>query len=184
VKLTRAALYDLVWSKPRSTIAKELGVSDVWIGKECERSNIPAPPRGHWARVESGKPTSRPPLPMRRPGQTDTLGLGGQGTSRPLLEPEDLSDLPPAPTFSEDAEKQLECALRSIGRISACRDLSTPHVALRRVLASEARLRAKHDANRSWSFYKPRFDSPKQQRQLRLFNSLGMVCTTQFSYPS
>ena len=42
--LSRRALYDLVWSRPRAQIAKELGVSDVWIGKQCRAMDVPAPP--------------------------------------------------------------------------------------------------------------------------------------------
>ena len=43
-KLTRKALYELVWSKPRTTLAREMGVSDVWIGKQCRALDVPAPP--------------------------------------------------------------------------------------------------------------------------------------------
>lgn len=64
--LTRKALYDLVWSRPRTTLAKEMGVSDVWIGKQCRALNVPAPPPGYWAnRAAGGKPKAkylRPPL--------------------------------------------------------------------------------------------------------------------------
>jgi len=65
--LTRKALYELVWTKPRSQIAKELGVSDVWIGKMCRRQNVPAPPPGYWANLVAGSRRRRryvkPPLP-------------------------------------------------------------------------------------------------------------------------
>ena len=65
--LPRKALYELVWTKPRSQIAKELGVSDVWIGKMCRRQNVPAPPPGYWANLAAGSRRRRkyvkPPLP-------------------------------------------------------------------------------------------------------------------------
>ena len=53
-RLTRKALYDLVWSRPRTTLAKEMGVSDVWIGKQCRAFNVPAPPSGNWATRAAG----------------------------------------------------------------------------------------------------------------------------------
>ena len=36
-RLTRRELYDLVWTKPVDTIAKELGMSGRGLGKLCER---------------------------------------------------------------------------------------------------------------------------------------------------
>ena len=43
-----------------------MGVSDVWIGKQCRALNVPAPPPGYWASLAAGgKPKAnylRPPL--------------------------------------------------------------------------------------------------------------------------
>ena len=61
--LTREALYEQVWSRPVRTVAKDLGVSDVGLGKACRSAGIPTPPRGFWTRIHHGKPLSpRPPL--------------------------------------------------------------------------------------------------------------------------
>ncbi len=59
---SREELFALVWEKPTRQVAKELGVSDVAIGKLCERLQVPKPPRGYWARVHSGQTPRRPPL--------------------------------------------------------------------------------------------------------------------------
>lgn len=40
----------LVWEKPTSQLSKDLGVSDVAIGKFCKKHNINKPPRGYWAK--------------------------------------------------------------------------------------------------------------------------------------
>ncbi len=48
-KLSREELFALVWEKPTSEIAKELGLSDVAIGKLCTKLQVPKPPRGNWA---------------------------------------------------------------------------------------------------------------------------------------
>lgn len=42
------ALAKLVWAKPSTIIAKELGVSDTAIKKRCRARGIPKPPRGYW----------------------------------------------------------------------------------------------------------------------------------------
>ncbi len=41
--LTRKELYELIWSKPMTTVAKDFGVSDVWISKICKEADIPRP---------------------------------------------------------------------------------------------------------------------------------------------
>ena len=40
----------LVWEKPRTLLAKELGVSDVAISKKCKKEKIEQPPRGYWTK--------------------------------------------------------------------------------------------------------------------------------------
>lgn len=60
--VTREELFSLVWSKPSTDVAKELGVSDVALGKLCQRLQVPKPPRGYWARVKPGKIPRQPPL--------------------------------------------------------------------------------------------------------------------------
>ena len=65
--LTRAELYEKVWSTPLRTIAKEYGLSDVGLKKLCSRNDIPTPGLGYWAKVEFGKRVRQVPLP---PSQT------------------------------------------------------------------------------------------------------------------
>jgi hypothetical protein len=52
---TREALYKLVWSKPITQAAAELGVSDNGLAKICDRLQVPTPYRGYWAKVAAGK---------------------------------------------------------------------------------------------------------------------------------
>ncbi len=59
----REKLYQEVWSEPVLRVAASYGVSGVRIGKVCRILNIPAPPRGYWARLRSGQKMRRPPLP-------------------------------------------------------------------------------------------------------------------------
>lgn len=73
-KLSREELFALVWEKPTSEIAKELGLSDVVIGKLCTKLQVPKPPRGYWARIARASRRSAarftfsiPTIPTRRP---------------------------------------------------------------------------------------------------------------------
>src|SRR5262245_53140685 len=61
-EISREELFVMVWERPTQEVAKELGVSDVAIGKLCTRLQIRKPPRGYWARVQSGQSPRRPPL--------------------------------------------------------------------------------------------------------------------------
>lgn len=171
-RFTRQELYDLVWNQPRSTLSKQLGVSDVWIAKQCRSAHIPMPPPGYWARAKPGKHHRRLALPIRLPGQASEIEIGSSQTypygrrashdpSGPIL----------PPTFAEDVDEQVRFALSLIGKVISRRDLSQPHKGLSHVLAKEAKRRAQY-AERDWSYYKPRFDDPTHQRQLRFFNTI------------
>ena len=52
--LFREDLYFLVWTMPTTKVAKILGVSDVAVAKRCKKLNVPKPPRGYWAKLQSG----------------------------------------------------------------------------------------------------------------------------------
>ena len=53
--ISRKELERLVWSKPTKLVAADFGVSDTAIGKKCQLEGIRKPPRGFWAKVDSGK---------------------------------------------------------------------------------------------------------------------------------
>ena len=57
---SRVELYELVWVKPMTHLAKELGLSDVGLRKICVKFGISLPPRGHWSRLQFGKQDPRP----------------------------------------------------------------------------------------------------------------------------
>ena len=63
-RLSRKALYDLVWSEPMKNLATRFGVSDVGLKKTCARAAIPTPDRGYWAKKEAGKETFQAALPL------------------------------------------------------------------------------------------------------------------------
>jgi hypothetical protein len=46
--LTRRVLCELVWSKPMTKAAEELGLPDVGLKKVCTKHRVPPPLRGYW----------------------------------------------------------------------------------------------------------------------------------------
>jgi hypothetical protein len=61
--MKRSELYEKVWSAPMTRIAKQLGISDVGLAKACRRHDVPAPPRGYWAKLAAGHKPPQTPLP-------------------------------------------------------------------------------------------------------------------------
>lgn len=61
---TAPVLRELVWSMPTTAIAEQFGVSDVAVGKLCDKLAVQKPPRGFWRKVETGRlphPNGHPP---------------------------------------------------------------------------------------------------------------------------
>lgn len=65
--ISKEELEKLVWSKPTTMLVKELGVSDVAIGKKCKALGIQKPKSGFWAKVNAGKI----PHPQGKPIDSD-----------------------------------------------------------------------------------------------------------------
>ncbi len=62
-EISRKNLYDLIWSEPATKVAERFNRSDVSISKICKKYNIPKPPRGYWAKLNSGGIVKQIPLP-------------------------------------------------------------------------------------------------------------------------
>ena len=63
VEFTREELHAKVWPQPLLAIAREIGVSDVALGKACRKAKIPLPGRGYWAAMKAGKKIEALSLP-------------------------------------------------------------------------------------------------------------------------
>jgi hypothetical protein len=62
---TRIEIYNAIWERPMCEVAERFDVSPTTLSRVCQRHDIPAPPRGHWARVSAGFLVSPPPLRLR-----------------------------------------------------------------------------------------------------------------------
>ncbi len=84
VRLSREALYDLVWEKPLTRIAEELGVKALAVAAVCDDLDVPRPAAGHWSKLAHGKVPERPALPERAEGEPREAVL----SKGPALPPE------------------------------------------------------------------------------------------------
>lgn len=79
-EMTREALYDLVWQRPLSQLAKEFGISDVGLRKICHQHDIPTASNRWWVAKEYGKPAVQTPLP-------DNIQFAGKLITIPRSDP-------------------------------------------------------------------------------------------------
>jgi len=77
-RVQRETLYSEVWATPMLSLAPKYGVSSVFLARVCARLNIPRPPRGYWARKQSGQKPKIPPLPKPQPGDPTEWKKGDQ----------------------------------------------------------------------------------------------------------
>lgn len=87
MKLSRAQIHELVWSKPMTEIAREFGVRDQHIARACDGADIARPRAGYWQKVEQGKPIPRMALSNDRFSADDIIAIDPSGWSiSPRLE--------------------------------------------------------------------------------------------------
>lgn len=94
-EFTREALYQMVWRRPVSVIAKEIGVSDVAVAKACRKAGIPLPSRGYWAMIKAGRTVRTPALSGLKPGQSATVSFFTREDPPPKVPKPDLPVGPP-----------------------------------------------------------------------------------------
>jgi hypothetical protein len=147
-------------------IAKQLDLSDVGLRKNCVKAFVPPPPQGYWNKVKAGHKPPVIPLPPRPPGVSDVKSFGRYnwgGLRLALFGGDELQE----PTFLETVESLRERTASKVGKVVAPKSLSSPHVAFRRQLEDDERKRLSESL---WD--KPLFDSPIEQRRLRILQGL------------
>lgn len=174
-RLSRKALYDLVWSEPMKTLSSRFGISDVALKKTCARAAIPAPERGYWAKKEAGKATLQAALPVRPPGMEDEVLIAGGGNSwyQYWGDEELLGPLPSPPEFPEPIETVRMRISEAVGHVTVPHKAQNWHPTIDRLLKEDEKRREKQltdPYHMSWD--NPRFDTPFERRRLRILNSL------------
>lgn len=114
VQIDRKELYELVWSKPVTQIAREFGVSDVAVAKICKKMGIPKPGLGYWAKKQYGKRVRQKPLPKLKPGERESYTIHGTA---------DANKKPESALILEKKEFESKTA----NRITVSKVLRNPH---------------------------------------------------------
>jgi hypothetical protein len=183
IKLTRQELYDLVWSKPMIHAAKELGISDVMLGKICKEQKIPKPPQGYWAALLSPKKRDKyvkPPLLELPEPERDFNRMvleeyeQREAARTDIFNPENLDDpvKDPPKAFAEsidEFQKRMELIYPSFSN-SISSDLH--HLITQKVLKEDLVLAAEYKRDR----YKerPKYQDEVGKQLLKLLNMFIM----------
>ena len=177
--ISREALYELVWTKPLTHVAKDLGISDVMLGKMCKEQLVPKPPRGYWANLGSDKKRVvyvRPKLPdlFQKKNDFNQWVLDDYKLRESLradkFEPEDLNDPvrePPSP-FTETLPQFRERMAREMPVLPNMEAFKVMHPLIRTINEADLHLEEAHKKDR-WA-PSPQFLTLQGRQQLRLFN--------------
>lgn len=153
--ITRADLYDLVWSEPLIAVAARFGVSDVAIGKACKRNSIPTPGVGFWRKAACGSRPRRTPLPRAPFGYRDPIPIGGDGWRAVDAELWQPTRRKPKPTQAEISER----ALSRVSDVPVPWEMKSCHQALAWLLDDE----------------RSRPITPLDRRRLRIVNAVVLA---------
>lgn len=156
---SRTELFELVWAKPMTHLAKELGLSDVGLRKICVKFGIPLPARGYWARLQVGRQDPRPVLPFEN--NNPQIRLPDEGTAANREQMSLMRKL------AKQAEEAIEPVLREPQEFKDLRCIKTYQAILERIKYLEKR------TGQSYEEYKSgrRSFPPKKAFDLAFFYS-------------
>lgn len=185
--LTREQLYNLVWTKPTRDIAKELGVSDVWVGKVCKAANIPKPSPGYWQKIAAGKVMRRVTLPPQLPLQakdmfvlcgTDRYGDRTVARTEPTCDDGPMPPPPDPPVFVETIEEVQSRAKTLVASLKLNESLAKVHPMTQRLLDGDERRAVKNASFTLIDWYPPKYRHPSGKELLTALNRLFWAWTT------
>lgn len=177
LNLTRKELYDLVWAKPRTEIAKQFEISAVRLGTLCREMNVPAPPRGYWANL-AGRRRKRkyikPPLTYNVAERIEEEHAA-VWASFPDFDPKIFDqDIPPPPHIPYSLEETLERYKLLVYQGPMPKATREAHPITQKLITEDER-RAKLAWQLSWE--KPKFESPEGKELLQGLNQLLWMWT-------
>lgn len=174
--LTRKELYELIWSKPMTTVAKDFGVSDVWISKICKEADIPRPPVGYWQKLDAGKNIARKPLPPPKLLASDLVYIKSTTAysyvERDRRSDEDIVSAPEPlpPVFAESMDEFSARIESNIGKINLPSKIVNLHPMIEKLIKEDARRVADLKKNR-WG-REPLYQSAAGEKILIALNCL------------
>lgn len=158
----RNDLYKQVWKEPMTKLAKKYGLSDKGLSKICQKLDIPVPPRGYWAKIQSGAKLKRPPLPRKKYGQPDFHEIQKRQYQESHMK-------------KIDDDSYIPDKIKSAKKISPHKRLHSPHPLVRKTKIRLEKCRPdKYGAIGAWGkpYLNVRIGPKSIGRALRIMNAL------------
>ena len=112
VRFARHELYEQVWDRPASHIARDHGLTPKAIIDACREHDIPRPGSGYWTQRDFGKVVPRVPLPPKLDNGVvilRTAGMNGVAKAKPRTRHVPPPSIDPAqPKSLDEAEPVVE----------------------------------------------------------------------------
>lgn len=171
--LTREQAYELAWSAPLTTLAPEVGQSNVMLGRVLREAGIPLPGVGYWAKLAAGKPVKHAALSSPHLGTPRYVWIGGTESRQFLARVSGRPGEREQPW--EDIEELAARFEKQIPSLRMPKDWQHEQVA--KLLARDERTRQKAaDMDAMFArFYRPTYDEPSAKRRLSFANRLGFA---------
>ncbi|MBJ3784029.1 hypothetical protein [Devosia sediminis] len=171
--LTREQAYELAWSAPLTTLALDMGISNVALGKSFRVAGIPLPGPGYWNKLKAGKPARRLLLADPHLGSARFVHISGNLTG---LVRRSITGEP-----GERADPWEPTELLKNRFVSSLRSLSLPqgskwvHRGVQRLLDKDDRTVAKAEGSHPIfaQIYRPKFRDALGVRRLKFINRLA-----------
>ena len=170
-RLTREELYELVWSKPISKLAPELGISGRGLAKACERSSSPVPPRGYWARKAAGQDVEQLQLPEVEVSWRNRVSISWPEQN----DDEDEENEDPAPVFANDLKKRRAQARELVGEVAIPPAGSQYHPEIKRAVNAARSAAASTPQARGGVERTAPLRSTQRQRRLAVVNAMFLA---------
>lgn len=165
--VTRQQLYDLVWSEPMQRLAKQIGISDVALSKACRKIDVPVPERGYWNKLQAGKRVVR--VALATPDLATVSQIEISGSLPESLQSRIHGD--PCVEIEEDVTVLAERFAKRLGNVVVPRNFDRAHPLIAKLLAKDEEVRKKK-LTEQFFWGEPQFDTPFEQRRLRILSSL------------
>jgi hypothetical protein len=150
-------------------LSKHFGISDVALAKHCRKVGVPLPKRGYWNKLQAGHKVTKTPLPERDLATVNLITM--TGVFPPQLRDRIAGEPGIAEPGNDDIEVLASRFRKRLGKVAVPRDFAKAHPIIAALLKKDDEYRQELLTNR-YSWKKPRFDSPFEQRRLRFLNSL------------
>lgn len=161
--LNKKQLYDLVWQRPMTEVAKDYGLSDRGLAKLCERNSIPVPPRGYWAKKKAGQKVIKPPLLVLDPKEPETVVLMKQAVQKQqTLQKPEVSE----PALPVEIREAIQREALPAHQVQVPKTLSNPHVIVAKRIQEEERQRESYRKFGGWSKPEPVTELEKRRRRI------------------